>query len=263
MVINPKLTYEILTNAEQYKKFNKQKQTGLLIYLFLIIIIQFIINASVVSEKCGGNVTENLGPAGLLTIFPWLFIFGTTIIVIMLFPGFKTAFADVIGYFYVSGQANIVLTDLLINKHVQQTMDSSHMSVEQKDKMEDAADAIVKICGNTSILINQIVPTNFNSYWGILLPLMKKQYQTDGPETYAVKNKLFDLVVTRDNIGEMMWYVYTGLLLTSIVQMKIATTPCYVSKATMEKNYQAYLKDEKAQEAQLATTKNTEYTVTT
>jgi len=53
-----------------------------------------------------------------------------------------------------------------------------------KEQVEEAADTIVKICGNTSVLINQIVPSNFNEYWRILTPLMKEKYQNDGPVSY-------------------------------------------------------------------------------
>ena len=131
-----------------------------------------------------------------------------------------------------------------------------------KKQLEKAADAIVKICGNSSILINQIVPENFDDYWKILNPLKKPIYQDDSkPETQDLKNQLFDLVTTRDNIGEAMWYIYTGLLLVSITQMKIASRGCVNSQATMEKNYQQFLENEQqAQEAKANSTQT--YTVT-
>lgn len=260
MLIKPVLTYEILINPEQYKDYNKKIYKALGIYLTLVILIQFLINIAAVNSKCGGNLTDNLAPAGLMTLFPWLLIFGAIIIVLIMYPGFKMAFSDVIGYFYVAGTANKVMTELLINKNIQQNIDASQMNETEKANMENAADAIIKICGNTSILINQIVPSNFDKYWEILHPLMKTKYQTDGPETTTMRKQLFNLVVMRDSIGEMLWYIYTGILLTSIVQMKISTTPCYVSKATMEKNYKNYL----AEEQEEIDTKNTStsYTVT-
>jgi hypothetical protein len=128
--------------------------------------------------------------------------------------------------------------------------------------LQNAADAIIKICGNTSILINQIVPNNFTNYWSILNPLMKTKYQTENPETNAKRSELFNLVVMRDTIGEMVWYIYTGILLTSIVQMKISTTPCYVSPQQMEQNYQKFLEDETTAQAQSATAQSTVYTIT-
>jgi hypothetical protein len=107
-----------------------------------------------------------------------------------------------------------------------------------------------------------MVPENFDDYWKILNPLKKPEYQDDSnPKTKEIKNELFELVAIRDNIGEAMWYIYTGLLLVSITQMKIATRGCVNSQATMEKNYQQFLANEKqAQEAKANSTQT--YTIT-
>jgi hypothetical protein len=84
----------------------------------------------------------------------------------------------------------------------------------------------------------------------------------DNTETIQIKKELFELVVTRDNIGEAMWYIYTGLLLTSLVQLKITTRGCANNPKTMEQNYKKFLDaEEKAkQEKDLAT--STTYTIT-
>ena len=39
---------------------------------------------------------------------------------------------------------------------------------KSKKELQDAAEAIVKLTGNMSILVNQLVPSNFNEYWNIL-----------------------------------------------------------------------------------------------
>jgi hypothetical protein len=91
---------------------------------------------------------------------------------------------------------------------------------------------------------------------------MKRQFQTDNSETTYKKNQLFDLVVLRDTIGEMMWYIYTGILLTSIVQMKISTSPCYQSPQQMEKNYKSFLEEDKKNQAKIAAAESTVYTIT-
>ena len=66
------------------------------------------------------------------------------------------------------------------------------------------------------------------------------QYNIDIRILHSIKNELFDLVVTRDNVGEFMWYMYTGILLTSIVQLKITTRGCASNPKTMEQNYQKF-----------------------
>jgi hypothetical protein len=141
------------------------------------------------------------------------------------------------------------------------TAKGSSKSNVSKRAMQDAADAIIKICGNTSILINQIVPSNFVQYWEILTPLMKDRYQTPGPDSQGIKDELFKLVVTRDNIGEAMWYIYTGILLTSIVQLKLTSRGCASNPKTMEENYKKFLEAENQAKAQQAKVEGTTYTM--
>lgn len=262
LAIKPSLSYDTLIDIDKYKKYTSSSYMYLGIYVLLVIVLQFIINTSIITSNCGGNVTDNIGAAGLLTFFPWSLIFGVLIIVLTMYPGFKSAFSDVVGYFYISSSANKVLTELLIDKEVQTKMDSdTTASEEQKIGMQQAADAIIKICGNNSILINQIVPSNFSSYWDILKPLMKSKYQTDSPETTEIRNNLFELVVTRDNVGESMWFMYTGILITSIVQLKMTTRGCVTNVKTMEKNYQEFLdKESQAQSKQQLAT-SSQYTL--
>ncbi len=234
----------------------------LAIYVLLVIVIQFMVNSSIMASTCGGNITENMGVAGVLTFLPWILIFGVLVLILTIYPGFKSAFSDVIGFYYVSTSASKLLTELLVNKDIEKKMlEEQNMTPEKKEALESAADAIIKICGNTSILINQIVPNNFDQYWGILTPLMKDKYQVQSPETDKMKNDLFELVVTRDNVGEAMWYIYTGLLLTSIVQLKITSRGCSSNPKTMEANYQKFLEQEQVAKTKQQTAQTT-YTIT-
>jgi len=299
VALKPSININILSDPQQYKEYLKNHNLFLAIYLLLVIITQFIVNASVITNMCGGNVTENIGSAGLITIFPWLIIFGSVIIILVLYPGFKSAFSDVVGYYFVSFSANNLLTTLLIDKDVEKQLDNNaNISDNEKKSIRNAADTIIKICGNTSILINQIVPSNFLEYWKILEPLMKEEYrgltnqqlnpttssnlmeqmmpssplpnyeeamkmsggQSNGSSS-SLQQKLLELVVTRDNVGESMWYIYTGLLITSFVQLTITTKGCKSSPKTMEKNYQAYLDKVKDETAKASKSTDTVYKI--
>ena len=262
MALKPTLSYDDLIDPKKFEEYSKNNYLYLGIYLALVMLIQFVVNASVISTTCGGSISENIGAAGVLTFIPWSLIFGVIIMVLIIYPGFKSAFSDVIGYFYISGAATQTITELLVNRDVEKKM-TGNETKEEREALEDAADTIVKICGNTSILINQIVPDNFLDYWKILNPLKKAQYRDDNSaETKDIREKLFNLVVTRDNIGEALWYIYTGILLTSIVQLKITTRGCNTNTATMEKNYNEFLKKEEEAKAKKAETDTTVYTIT-
>lgn len=262
MALKPILSYDDLIDVKKYEIYNKNNYLYLGIYLMLVMLVQFVVNTSIISTTCGGSISENIGAAGFLTFIPWTLIFGVIIIILITYPGFKSAFSDVIGYFYVSSSATKIITELLVNRDVEKKLTGTETQ-EEKEALEDAADAIVKICGNTSILINQIVPDNFLNYWKILKPLMKEQYKDDNsPVSSDMRKQLFELVVTRDNIGESLWYIYTGILITSIVQLKLTTRGCQSNTATMEKNYSEFLKKEEEAKAKKAETDSTVYTIT-
>jgi len=261
MTLKPALSYDDLIDIKKYEIYNKNNYLYLGIYLVLVMLVQFVVNTSIISTTCGGSISENIGAAGILTFIPWTLIFGVIIIILIIYPGFKSAFSDVIGYFYVSSSATKIITELLVNRDVEKKLTGTETK-EEKESLEDAADVIVKICGNTSILINQIVPENFLNYWKILKPLMKEKYKDDNSqETIDLRQQLFELVVTRDNIGESLWYIYTGILITSIVQLKLTTRGCQSNTATMEKNYSEFLKKEEEAKAKKAETDSTVYTM--
>ena len=112
-----------------------------------------------------------------------------------------------------------------------------------------------------------MVPSNFDSYWKLLNPLKKEKYQMKNGDEISndaqqLKKQLFELVVTRDTIGEALWYIYTGLLLTSIVQLKITSRGCATNPQTMEANYAKFQEQEAAAQKQSAVATSTTYTIT-
>jgi hypothetical protein len=240
LALKPALPLSLYKDKEQYKHHISNNYIYLAIYVVLVILIQFMVNSSIIANSCGGNITENMDAAAAITFLPWILIFGVLVLVLIIYPGFKSAFSDVIGYYYVSSSASKILKELLLNKDEdikKKITEDPNMTPENKAVLETAADTIIKICGNNSILINQIVPSNFEQYWGILTPLMKDKYKMGGDEADKIQSDLFELVVTRDNIGEAMWYIYTGLLLTSIVHLKITTKGCNSNPKIMDQKF--------------------------
>ena len=239
----PTLTYNQLSNSEEFKKYTKSNYIYLAVYFLSVMLTQFMLNAYILSSTCGGSVASNLENVGVYTFLPWSLIFGVLMVVLLLYPGFKTAFSDIIGYFYVSNSANSLLSELLVDKNEKPSID-----VNKPGTQEEATSSILKILGNPSVLINQMVPTNFNEYWKLLNPLMKPQFKVDSSETTVIKNKLFDLVIMRDNIGEAMWFIYTGMLVIAIVQFNLTKNGCVQDASNMVNKYKKFLeKDEKEQ----------------
>jgi hypothetical protein len=260
MLLKPKLNasvYDDPTGA-QYAAYSSSNNTALIIYFLFVVLSQMGVNASVMVTKCGGSLMQNIGSAFLMTLIPWIFIFGGVMVCLMMFPGFKSAFSNVIGYFAVSNSANNILSELLINTDLNQTISAADADPAKKNSLKSAAEAIIKLCGNMSILINQIVPSNFVEYWSMLVPLMKEQYQAGAPE---MKQQLLDAVVVRDNIGEALWYIYTAVLLISITQYNIMSRPCNKDLATLQASQDQYLKTEASINQKTEKQKSTIYTM--
>lgn len=215
-------TLKIFTNAEEMDIFNRESNTRLAIYLAVVLLSQFIINTTFVINACGGSSASNYGSAFLITFLPWIFIFGVMLVALIMYPGFKGAFSDVVGYFVVSDKANTLLSQILMSDTTAQIAINGIEDATVKSDLIRAAESIVKLVGNKAILINQITPINFVSTWDTLKQLMKPTMY----ENEQLKSDLLDVAVTRENIGEALWYIYTGILIISYTSYKITSASC-------------------------------------
>ena len=76
----------------------------------------------------------------------------------------------------------------------------------------------------------------------MLKPLMKDKGNI--PDINTIQNDLYNLVVLKDNIGESIWYIYTAILITSIISYNLATQPCKKSIDQLKADHDKYLEDE-------------------
>jgi hypothetical protein len=334
--IRNKPTLKDYSTNEGVESYYSSVNSSLLLYFGITLLSQLITNIIVIMNMCGGSFLNNLGYTSLITFIPWTFIFGIVIIILIAFPNFKNAFADVVGYYSVSGKATEILTELL--NHTNNINDYTHSivnenmittdngnttenSVSKLNKLQheiesESSDLISEIFNNLSLLINKITPTNFNEYWNTLRPLMKSQYAsltddqdkhcydpssdslvTTSPASVSVnpsqlggttkylhacmnkmnggadstnsnvlkrycdlKQQFLDLVIYRDNIGEGMWYIYTGLLLSTILKYNINNRGCTKSVAQIQSNLNSALTAQQ-QDAALAQAQQRVYTV--
>ena len=116
--MKPKFTLDHVKTADSFIDVVKNQKYMAGIYFIVVIFFQFVINATSMTNKCGGSVSSNIAAAAGMTVVPWIFIFGVMMVVIMAFPGMKSAFSDVIGYFAVSYSANRLLADLLLDTEI-------------------------------------------------------------------------------------------------------------------------------------------------
>jgi hypothetical protein len=78
-------------------------------------------------------------------------------------------------------------------------------------------------------------------------------------ENTEIKQKLLDLVVLKDNIGEAFWYVYTSILISSIVYYNLATRGCVKSVDQIKSEHDAYLQKQEEANKQEELNNSTTY----
>ena len=249
--LKPMNNYKFHLVANTLDEYNTKNYTNTLIYFVVLFVIQICVGWSVVSAT-GCDIVQDkgrvIGEVFKSTALPWLFIFGFSLVVVLLKPNFKSVFSNVYGYFTVSAKANLLLTELLKNeKQVKDVAATAGATGADPNTIQHTADAILKICGDTGILVNQITPSNFLEYMKMLQPLMKNNYGTavlnfdnvtDQDKVFQydaiggfqdpanIFYKLFELVERRDSIGEYAWYIYTALFVIAIVSYNISMIPC-------------------------------------
>ena len=250
----PELTLSDLVNDESKANYYSKTLNSLAFYLGVVVISQFFLNSSYLMSKCGGSLDKNIGAAALFTFIPWILIFGVMIAVLIIFPGFKSAFSDVIGYYVVSGSANDIFGSILLGSDLNDMIDKTQDPIKKKE-LTQAAEAIIKICGNKSILINQMNPDNFLNIWDVLKALMVP----GAYENQDIKKQLLELVVLKDNIGEALWYIYTAILISSIVYYNLATRGCIKSVDQIKSEHDAYIQQQEDADKQDELNNSTTY----
>ena len=249
MFLKPVLTIEVLNSTESFAKHSKKKYIMMLVLFSILSVVHFIVNLWGFQSKCGGTITENLGKVFVSTFAPWFIIFGLMMAVLIIFPGFKGTFSNVIGYYAVARSSNKILVQLMGNPEVDKELSNNSDSTSDENVSSDksnirkASDAILKLVGNTSILINQLTPENFMQMWGMLIPVMKTENQ-DSAVNAPFKKQLLEDVVLRDNIGEFCWYLYTTILLMIMTKTMMLQQECVTTVAHVKENTDKYNKQE-------------------
>jgi len=252
----PQLLLADLATDEAKADYYTRNLKSLAMYLGVVIVVQLMLNIAYLTTKCGGAIDKNISAAFIFTFIPWVLIFGVILATLIIFPGFKSAFSDVLGYYAVAGGANDIFSSIFIGTDINDMIDKASDPTE-KNKLTHAAEAIMKICGNKSILINKMNPNNFLQIWETLKPLMV----AGSYDNMEIKQKLLDLVILKDNIGEAFWYLYTSILISSIVYYNLATRGCVKSVEQIKSEHDDFIKKEEELNKQNELNNSTQYVV--
>jgi hypothetical protein len=232
--------------------------TESIVFVGILVGMQLFANMFELYTRC--KSTQDSLNVLFITIVPWLFIFVVTLVFVKVLPpsiseGLKSPFSNVIGYLWLQKQANQLMNDILVDPAVSKTLNRSTLNSDEKENLETASQAILKIVGDNSVIFNEITPSNFEKYWTILAPLMKQ------PMNEAKKKELYDLAVYRDSIGEFFWLLYTGILSISLVDYQLTTFKCSSTLQEINTKLSEYHKDKKIQEDEKTKTASQTYTM--
>jgi hypothetical protein len=156
-------------------------------------------------------------------------------------------------------KAKTILNSILVNTDVNNAIEGANEA--DKSELTKTADALMKICGTKGILINQMNPDNFIDIWNMLKPLMKKDSELSIDEKDMFRDQLLGLVVLKDNIGEGLWYIYTAILISSIVYYNLATKGCIKDVDQIKADRDAYIQQQEEADKQAEVNNSTTYTI--
>jgi hypothetical protein len=205
------------------------------IYISLLIVGEFMINLSLTDAMCGSN---QWGTAMIVTMVPWIVIFGILNVLLLVLPGWLTPFSNTFGY----GIAKLAGLSGLMNRILKPTILAKDLPKGDKTGMDSIQEALAHIYSDKSLLVNEITQTNFDNFWNNMSALFR-----DGVKNNSkIKQELLDMVRLKDIVAEFVWYALTGFLVTSVGYNYIVNSGCQQSVQEMQKRHDKYEEDEQA-----------------
>jgi hypothetical protein len=193
------------------------------VFFLALLIGEFFINVSVSSKLCGN---AQYGMAAIITIIPWIIIFGFLNFLLISLPGWLSPFSNTFGYLVTK----LMGIDDLLNSILSSKFEKEGAS----DNMKVAAEALEHIYADKSLLINEITQANFDTFWSRMsgAGLFKK-----GADEF--KDRLRYLVRVKDIVAEFIWYGLTGGLVTSVSYNYMVNSECARTVDELETNASA------------------------
>ena len=208
------------------------------IYFILVLISQFILNIYLAKQLC--NSPSNVGTAAVATIIPWILIFGLLNLLLTMFPGWLAAFSNTIGY----AVASIVGVSSLFTEKL--------LNVDNQNGTRDTLKVIQNILSDPSTIINTLNDGNIKDFWNKSVSpgvnLFKTDFKPIEDET-ANNNPLFyelkKYIMLKNLVSYFIWYLLTGILITSISYNYMLSVPCVQTPKQARIAAAQFLEDQK------------------
>ena len=246
-----------IQNAKSIEDIEKAKDGSLLtiIYVCILIIGSYFINTSVSKALCNSQ-TIRWTDILLATLLPWIIIFFSLFIVLKIFPGWITPFSNTVGYIVISilGVENTLTA--ILNKDanmkgdlVKAIANISHNKsnfINQIDinratfldfigdlknagiiklQKPDAQGEVTQLGGADSTQpATEARPEAATEPVREAAPEAAKDL--DNPETNPDIQNLYKLLVIKNVLGQITWYILAGVLVSSVSYNYIINMSC-------------------------------------
>ena len=191
-----------------------------IIYLLIILIGLYFINVGTSKQMCLSNDIK-WTTIIYITLMPWILIFGLLYLILKAFPGWVRPFSNTIGYLIVSA--------LGVNTTIKKLLKSSHDESDKTLKL-----ALINIEKNFSKFINEfdIKLEDFKEFTTTLVGERFTNENCNNTDKNIIE--LYRHVNAKFFIGKLIWYILSGLLITTITFNFILNISC--SKTIDETN---------------------------
>lgn len=204
--------YQAIENANNNNIINA-------VYILFLIVGSYFINATISKSMC--SQTIQWGYILMITLLPWTIIFISLHFILKLFPGWVTPFSNTIGYIIIGFLG------------LQKVYDDIFKSENENTDTPELTKAIANMNNNKMKFINQISSNleEFNKFFKGIPDLIKVT------KIEEHKLKLYQLLVIKQALGKIVWYILAGILISSISYNLVINMACEKSLEEIKKDF--------------------------
>ena len=209
-----------ISQSKDYQSIENANNNNIInaVYILFLIVGSYFINATISKSMC--SQTIQWGYILMITLLPWTIIFISLHFILKLFPGWVTPFSNTIGY--------IIIGFLGLQKVYDDIFESKNENTDNTELTK----AIANMNNNKMKFINQISSNfqEFETFFEGIKSTLKPDYENH-------KLKLYQLLVIKQALGKIVWYILAGILISSISYNLIINMSCEKSLEEIKKDF--------------------------
>jgi hypothetical protein len=179
-----------------------------ILFLLLVILTMLSFNYSILLEHCGNTSALIL----VTSLLPWIFIFGSMMYLLQVFPWWLTPFSNTFGLLIArfNGCNNTFLKML-------------------KPKENQLVQSLHYVYTDPTLIINKFTLYNFENTYNSLSSILN--------ETSEFKEEFKQCIKLKEGVSEWIWYLLTASIATSISYTTLMTSKCKKTTAQYIDNH--------------------------